>query len=128
MQTVAAIRYVTSGAYSAKIAEYDQLPVAPEFESYKSKLKDMADKTQMAVNQINEAKNAELHDLVARRLYEMTAYTIMGYLIVQDASKAPELFGTSARVFVRYAEAEVEKHMTFIRKFQDENLEDYRVK
>lgn len=126
LQVVAAIRYVTSGFYATKIAEYDQVPVAPELDAFKNKLKDMADKTQMAVNQVVETKNQELLDLVARRLYEMTAYTVMGYLILHDADKAPEMFGTSARVFVRLAEAEVEKHMTFIRKFQEESLADYR--
>lgn len=126
LQVVAAIRYVTSGFYATKIAEYDQVPVMPELDTFKNKLKDMADKTQMAVNQVVETKNQELLDLVARRLYEMTAYTIMGYLILHDADKAPEMFGTSARVFIRLAEAEVEKHMTFIRKFQEESLADYR--
>lgn len=126
LQVVAAIRYVTSGFYATKIAEYDQVPVMPELDAFKNKLKDMADKTQMAVNQVVETKNQELLDLVARRLYEMTAYTIMGYLILHDADKAPEMFGTSARIFIRLAEAEVEKHMTFIRKFQEESLADYR--
>ncbi len=126
LQVVAAIRYVTSGFYANKIAEYDQVPVMPELDAFKNKLKDMADKTQMAVNQVVETKNQELLDLASRRLYEMTAYTIMGYLILHDADKAPEMFGTSARVFIRLAEAEVEKHMTFIRKFQEESLADYR--
>lgn len=126
LQVVAAIRYVTSGFYATKIAEYDQVPVMPELDAFKNKLKDMADKTQMAVNQVVETKNQELLDLASRRLYEMTAYTIMGYLILHDADKAPEMFGTSARVFIRLAEAEVEKHMTFIRKFQEESLADYR--
>lgn len=56
----------------------------------------------------------------------MTAYTVMGHLILQDACNAPELFGTSARIFIRYADTEVEKHITFIRKFQEESLADYR--
>lgn len=56
----------------------------------------------------------------------MAAYTIMGHLMVQDASKNAELFGTSAQVFVRYAESEVEKHINFIRKFDKDDLAYYR--
>ena len=68
----------------------------------------------------------ELLDFCARRLVEMAAYTIMGHLMVQDASKNAELFGTSAQVFVRYAESEVEKHINFIRKFDKDDLAYYR--
>ena len=77
----------------------------------------MASKYAACVAQVTEAKDQELLDFCARRLVEMAAYTIMGHLMVQDASKNAELFGTSAQVFVRYAESEVEKHINFIRKF-----------
>ena len=126
LQVVAAIRYVTNGSYLAQIAEYEKLPVAPEFDGLRSRLKDMTDKLTMAVNQINEAKNQELLDLVARRLVEMSAHIIMCYLLLQDASKNAGLFARSAAVYVRFAEAEVEKHMTFIRKLRDEDIADYR--
>ena len=126
LQVVTAIRYVTNGSYLAQIAEYEKLPVAPEFDGLRSRLKDMTDKLSMAVNQINEAKNQELLDLVARRLVEMSAHIIMCYLLLQDASKNAGLFARSAAVYVRFAEAEVEKHMTFIRKLRDEDIADYR--
>lgn len=132
LQVVAAIRYVTTGAYLAQIEEYEQQismlaeGKATEFDRLRDRLKDMADKLRMAINQITEAKNQELLDLMARRLVEMSAHTIMGNLLVIDALKAPEMFAKSANVYVRYAEAEVEKHMTFIRKFQEENIADYR--
>ena len=48
------------------------------------------------------------------------------HLIIQDATRAPELFAKSALVYVNYAEAEVEKHFNFIRKFKAEELESYR--
>ena len=125
LQVVAAIRYVTTGAYLARIKEYEAMPVAPEFEGLKNRLKDMADKYAMVVNQITEAKDQELLDFTARRLVEMAAYTIMGHLLVQDASKN-DIFAESAQVFVRYAEAEIEKHINFIRKFDKEDLAYYR--
>ena len=55
----------------------------------------------------------------------MAAHIIMGHLMVQDASKI-DLCSESAQVYVRYAEAEVEKHINFIRKFDKDDLAYYR--
>lgn len=125
LQVVAAIRYVTTGAYLARIQEYEAMPTAPEYEGLKNRLKEMTSKYAMAVNQITETKDQELLDFMARRLVEMAAYTIMGHLLVQDASKN-DIFAESAQVFVRYAEAEIDKHINFIRKFDNEDLAYYR--
>ena len=62
----------------------------------------------------------------SRRLYEMAAVCVMSHLLLQDATKAPELFAKSLDVYVNYAEAEVEKHYSFIQNFDAENLENYR--
>jgi alkylation response protein AidB-like acyl-CoA dehydrogenase len=126
LQVVAAIRYVTTGAYLNRIREYEAMEVAPELEGLKSRLKDMADKYAAAAEQITEEKDQELLDFYARRLVEMAAGTIMGHLLLRDATVNGELFGTSAQVYVRYAEAEVEKHINFIRKFDKDALAYYR--
>ncbi|MDR3119453.1 MAG: acyl-CoA dehydrogenase family protein [Mediterranea sp.] len=126
LQVVAAIRYVTTGAYLNRICEYEAMDVAPELEGLKNRLKDMAGKYAAAVEQITEEKDQELLDFCARRLVEMAACTIMGHLLLQDATANGELFGTSAQVYVRYAEAEVEKHINFIRKFDKDALAYYR--
>lgn len=126
LQTVAAIRYVTTGAYLNQIRAYEVQPCAPELEGLKARLKEMADRFAAVTNEVNELKNQEFQDFVARRLVEMAAFTIMGHLLVQEATTAPELFAKSANVYVRYAEAEVEKHFNFIRKFQPEDLDNYR--
>ena len=73
-----------------------------------------------------EAQFQELLDFVARRLYEMAAVCVMSHLLIQDATKAPEMFAKSALVYVNYAESEIEKHFNFIRKFKAEELESYR--
>ena len=125
LQVVAAIRYVTTGAYLARIKEYEAMSVAPELEGLKNRLKEMASKYAACVEQINEAKDQELLDFCARRLVEMAANTIMGHLMVQDATKN-DLFSESAQVYVRYAESEVEKHINFIRKFDKDDLAFYR--
>ena len=47
-------------------------------------------------------------------------------LLIGDASKAPELFAKSARVYTRYVAAEVEKHYDFVMSATSEDLADYR--
>ncbi len=126
LQVVAAIRYVTTGTYLARMKEFEAMPVAPEYEGLKNRLKDMTDKYAAAVAKITEAKDQELLDFTARRLVEMASYIIMGYLLVQDASKDNALFETSAQVFVRYAEAEIDKHSSFISRFDKDDLAYYR--
>ena len=126
LQTVAAIRYVTTGAYLAQIRTYEAAACAPGLESLKVRLKEMADKFEAATARVNELKDQEFQDFVARRLVEMAAFTIMGHLLVQEATTAPELFTRSANVYVRYSEAEIGKHADFIAKFRPEDLESYR--
>ncbi len=125
LQVVAAIRYVTNGAYLARIKEYQVMPVAPGFEGLRNRLKNMTEKYETAVEKIISSKDQELLDFMARRLVEMAAYTVMGYLLVQDASKC-DSFAESAQVFVRYAEGEIDKHALFINKFDKDELAYYR--
>ena len=56
----------------------------------------------------------------------MAADIIMALFLVGDASKAPELFAKSAKVYTRYAAAEIEKHYDFIMSANADDLEDYR--
>ncbi len=125
LQVVAAIRYVTNGSYLAQIREYETLPVAPELEGLKNRLAELADKYADAIEQITATKDQELLDFTARRLVEMAAYLIMSHLMLQDASKC-DLFAESAQVFVRYAEAGINKHSGFIGDFDKDTLAYYR--
>jgi len=90
------------------------------------RLKEMTNKFEACTHTIKEAQNQELLDFVARRLMEMSAVCIMSHLLIQDATRAPELFDKSAVVYLNYAEAEVEKHFSFISKFNPEELDNYR--
>ena len=83
LQTVAAIRYVTSGFYSNVLNDYLQEEVAPEFAGLKSTAAAMVKKYEEAVAKVNAAENDELHDFLARRLYEMAADCIMSLLIIR---------------------------------------------
>ncbi|WP_373723290.1 acyl-CoA dehydrogenase family protein, partial [Bacteroides heparinolyticus] len=126
LQTVAAIRYVTNGSYIATLRDYEAIPCSAETQPLMERVQEMANKLDACTNAVKETTNQELLDFMARRLYEMAAVCIMSHLIIQDATKVPELFGKSALVYVNYAEAEVEKHFNFIRKFKAEELESYR--
>lgn len=125
LQVVAAIRYVTTGAYLERIREYESLSVAPEYEGLKIRAMAMAEKYAAAVTKVVEAKDQELLDFQARRLVEMASHIIMSHLLMQDASKC-DLFAGSAQVYVRFAEAEVEKHASFIGRFGQEELAFYK--
>ena len=120
------IRYVTNGAYLATLRDFEQVACSDEMKPLLERVKAMADKFEACTNLVKEASDQELHDLMARRLYEMAAVCVMSHLIIQDATRAPELFAQSAKVYVNYAEAEVEKHNTFIQGFHKEDLACYR--
>ena len=72
-----------------------------------------------------QAKN-DIHDLCARHLYEMAGDIIMSLLLLQNATKAPELFVKSLQVYVNLAEAEVEKHNSLIVRMTKESIDSYR--
>ena len=126
LQVVAAIRYVTNGSYISILREYEQIPASAEMQPLLERVKAMADRFEACTESVKAADNQELHDFLARRLYEMAAVCVMSHLIIQDATRAPEMFTVSARVYVNYAQAEVEKHETFIRNFTADQLENYR--
>ncbi len=126
LQTVAAIRYITNGFYGQVIAKMEQEETAVEFVALRELAKKMAVKYNECVEKVNAAENDEFKDFCSRHLYEMAASTVMSNLIVSDASKAPELFAKSARVYTRFAMAEVEKHYNFIMSATAEDLADYR--
>lgn len=126
LQVIAAIRYVTTGAYLTKIRKYESEEVKCELASFKERVKQMTDKYAAAVDAVVNAKDQEYLDFMSRRLVEMAGYIIMSHLILRDGTKASELFEDSAKVFVRYAEAEVEKHCSFISSFRQEDLAGYR--
>ena len=90
------------------------------------RVKAMTDKFEACTNLVKEAGDQEYHDFMARRLYEMAADCVMSHLIIQDATRAPEMFTESAKVYVNYAEAEVGKHNAFITGFNREDIACYR--
>ncbi len=125
LQVVAAIRYITNGTCLAIIKEMLENAVAPELQALKERVVPMVAKLEGAIETVKAADNQCVLDFLARRLYEMTADIIMSLLILDDATRAPELFTKSANVYVRHAEAEVEGHFGFIKNFRPEDIEYY---
>lgn len=126
LQVVAAIRYITNGTYASMIQEMLQNEVSAEMQPLKDRVVKMVAKLEEAIEKVKEDNNQEVLDFLARRLYNMTGDVIMSLLIIEDASKAPELFAKSANVYVRYAEEEVVGHHHFVMNFTVEELPSYR--
>ena len=126
LQVVAAIRYVTNGTYLDILREFEQEAVIDELKPLQERIIEMTNKFEAATNLVKEAGNQELLDILARSLYEMAAVNVMANLLLMDASRAPELFAKSAKVYVNLVESEVEKHFKFINSFKAEDLEAYK--
>ena len=126
MQVIAAIRYATSGFYAGVMREFAEWEVSPEMAPLKARLDAMVPRYEEAVTKIVELKDQELTDLTARRLVEMAGYIIMGYLLLQDATTNAVLFATSAHIFVRWVEGEVDKHTGYINRINLDEMVYFR--
>ena len=126
LQVVAAIRYVTNRTYLSIMNEMMQGEVSEAMKPLKTRVEGLVKLYEDAVNTVNEIADNEVHDFFARRLYDMTAEIIMSLLIIDDASRAPELFAKSANVFVRMTEEHVLGHHCYIKHFNKEDLSNFR--
>jgi len=124
LQVVAAIRYITNGTYLGIIKE--MLEVAEELQPLKARVVEMVKLYEQALDYVKQAQDQEVQDFLARRLYNMTGDIVMSLLILDDATKAPEMFAKSANVYVRMAEEEVLGHSAYIQNFKAEDLESFK--
>ena len=130
LQTVAAIRYVTNGTYTSvindMIAEVKENPASAAYNNYVARIEAMAQKLDQAIEYVKAQENQDVLDFSARKLYEMTAYTIMSLLVLQDTMRNAELFTKSLVIFVNHAESEVARHQNYIHCMNAEVLENYK--
>ena len=126
LQVVAAIRYITNGTYLSIIKEMLENEVSDDLKALKERVAKLVDLYEAAINKVKEANDQAVHDFLARRLYNMTGDIVMSLLILDDATKAPELFARSANVYVRMAEEEVLGHSAYIQNFKAEDLESFK--
>ncbi len=124
LQTVAAIRHVTTGTYLNKIKEFEAEQVHPEDEGVKNTLVFMTQQYANAVEAVMGVNDTNYQDFMARRLVEMAGHIIMGYLLLEDTQR-DDSFRRSLHVYVNYGQAEVAKHADFIGNFRPEEIKDY---
>jgi len=123
LQVVAAVRYITNGTYLQVMK--DMLEKTPDG-ALKNRVSPLIDLYEKAVAYVNDANNQEVHDFLARRLYDMTCEIIMSLLIIDDASRAPELFEKSANVYVRMTEEDVCAKAYYVMHFTEADLASFR--
>ena len=126
LQVVAAIRYVTNGTYLQVIKDMMQSEVSEAMKPLKARIALLVDLYEQAVNYVKEQGNQDVHDFLARRLYDMTAEIIMSLLIMDDATRAPELFEKSANVYVRMTEEDVCAKAYHVMHFTEADLANFR--
>ena len=126
LQVVAAIRYITNGTYLSIIKEMLENEVSDDLKALKERVAKLVNLYEAAINKVKEANDQAVHDFLARRLYNMTGDIVMSLLILDDATKAPEMFQKSANVYVRMAEEEVLGHSAYIQNFKAEDLESFK--
>ncbi len=126
LQVVAALRYITNGTYLGIMKEMLEEEVSAEMEPLRARIAAMVDKYASALEAQKQIQEAEVTDFAGRHLYDMTANILCSLLIVADASRAPELFADSARVYVRLAEGEVARNEAFLGSVTAEELDSYR--
>lgn len=125
LQTVAAIRYVTNGSYLAKIREYEEIPVKPEFLPYKEKLVKMTAQFEEACAYAAD-KGEEFIDFNARKLVEMAGHIIMSYLLIIESQTNSDMV-KSAYIFVNRSEGWNNDRFTFIMNFSLDDLNNYKI-
>ena len=127
LQVVAAIGNVTKGVYGDQMKVYAAEEVSEAMKPLQARVNAMAEAYNDIVSKIDTATK-EYFDLQSRRLVEIAGHVIMAYLLVNDASKAPELFEGSAKVYVNYAEGEVAKNLKMLNSISVDELAAYGIK
>ena len=127
LQVVAAIRYITNGTLLGIIKEMLADIVTDEAHAaLKTRIETLVGIYEDALNRVKELGSQDAQDFLARRLYDMTAEIIMSILLLDDATRALELFGKSANVYVRMTEESVFGKSAYIKNFNIEDLESFK--
>ncbi len=125
LQVVAAIRYITNGTYLNIMKEILQGEVSESLKPLQERVAKLVATYEACLDKVKAGANQDEHDFLGRRLYDMTADIVASLLILDDATRAPELFEKSANVFVRMAEEEVMGKAAYIQAFQADDLKNF---
>lgn len=125
LQVVAAIRYITNGTYLNIMKEMLQGEVSESLKPLQERVAKLVATYEACLDKFKAGANQDEHDFLGRRLYDMTADIVASLLILDDATRAPELFEKSANVFVRMAEEEVMGKAAYIQAFHADDLKNF---
>lgn len=125
LQVVAAIRYITNGTCLNIMKEMLQGEVSESLKPLQERVAKLVATYEACLDKVKAGANQDEHDFLGRRLYDMTADIVASLLILDDATRAPELFEKSANVFVRMAEEEVMGKAAYIQAFQADDLKNF---
>ncbi len=126
LQVVAAIRNVGNGAYITTMRERAQLPVKTELEYLRNALEKMTEQFAKTVEKVTEFSDNEYFDFHSRRLVEMAANVLIGYLLLYDANRS-EVYTQSADIFIRKGRAENIAAVSFINNCHPKEVNDYKL-
>lgn len=126
LQVVAAIRYITNGTYLNIMKEMLQGEVSESLKPLQERVAKLVATYEACLDKVKAGANQDEHDFLGRRLYDMTADIVASLLILDDATRAPELFEKSANVFVRMAEEEVMGKAAYIQAFHADDLKNFK--
>ncbi len=141
LQVVAAIRYVTTGAYLKRILEFEEMldtsvancasdgyycEFASDYNTEIERIVKMREHLEEATARVVETKNQEYLDLLSRELVEIAGHTIMSHLLLQSVKNIPEM-RNSCHVYIRYAFGEVLKHYSRIMTTEVSDLHLYKL-
>ena len=126
LQVVAAVRYITNGTYLSIMQEMLETEVSPELKSLKKCIARCVELYAEAIEKLKADDDQNVHDFLARRLYDMTGYIVMALMLLDDATNCPEEFTKSANVFVRMAEEVCVGAHAYIMNFTADDLENFR--
>lgn len=125
LQVVAAIRYITNGTYLNIMKEMLQGEISESLKPLQERVAKLVATYEACLDKVKAGANQDEHDFLGRRLYDMTADIVASLLILDDATRAPELFEKSANVFVRMAEEEVMGKAAYIQAFHADDLKNF---
>jgi hypothetical protein len=126
LQTIAAIKGVTTGVFLEQINVYES-EVLEENEELKKVLQDMTNDYEEIVAKVEAVENTEYLNFHARRMVEMAGNIIMGYLLILNGQRASK-FIKSAKLFIDLIRSENKERYNYINNFKMENLELYKLK
>lgn len=126
LQVVAAIRHVTTGTYLTQMLEYEKMEYCSEVAYLQRMLVKMREDYAEAVEAVVSKGDNEYVDFHARRLVEMAAHIILGYLLMLQGTVDDE-YRRSAEVYVKAGAAANRQAYEYIKNSDQADLDMFKM-